>query len=125
MKSDVVSIDTLSQAILDNLSRQNVKVKEKVDKEVRKVSREAIKIISASAPIRTGIYKKSFSLKKVKQGTYVIHSKTRYQLTHLLEHSHLLRNGTSSKPTPHIIKGEEYAQKELPNRIKKIIEENV
>ena len=125
MKSNVVSVDTLSQAILDNLSQQSTNIKVRVDKETRRVSKEAIEIISSSAPVRRGLYKNSFALKKLKQGKYLIHSKTHYQLTHLLEHSHVLRNGATSKAIPHIIKGEEYAKTELPIRIEKIIKENL
>lgn len=122
MRSDVVSIDTLSQALLDNLNAQTSKLIEKVDKETRKVSRQSIKIIQANAPVRRGLYKKSFRLKRLKQGVYLIYSADRYQLTHLLEHSHRLRNGAESKAIPHIIRGEEYAQNELPSRVKKVIE---
>lgn len=125
MRSDVISIDFLSQSIMDNLNQQTSKIIEKIDKETKKISRQAIKIVQSSSPVRYGNYKSSFKLKKLKQGKYLIYSAKRYQLTHLLEHGHILRNGTTSKAIPHIIKGEEYAQKELPTKIEKIIKENV
>ena len=114
MRSDVISIDFLSQSITDNLNQQTSRIIEKIDKETKKIS----------SPVRYGTYKSSFKLKKLKQGKYLIYSAKRYQLTHLLEHGHILKNGATSKAIPHIVKGEEYAQKELPAKIEKIIKEN-
>lgn len=125
MRSDVISIDFLSQSITDNLNQQTSKIIEKIDKETKKISRQSIKIVQSNSPVRYGIYKSSFKLKKLKQGKYLIYSAKRYQLTHLLEHGHILKNGAISKAIPHIVKGEEYAQKELPAKIEKIIKENV
>lgn len=125
MRSDVISIDFLSQSITDNLNQQTSKIIEKIDKETKKISRQSIKIVQSNSPVRYGTYKSSFKLKKLKQEKYLIYSAKRYQLTHLLEHGHILKNGATSKAIPHIVKGEEYAQKELPAKIEKIIKENV
>ena len=48
--------------------------------------------------------------------TYTVHSKTQYQLTHLLEYGHAKRGGGRTKAQPHIIKGEELAIKELKEK---------
>ena len=42
-----------------------------------------------------------------------IQNKKAYQLTHLLEHSHLLRNGTKSTPISHIYPVEQKSIKEF------------
>ena len=64
------------------------------------VTKEAVKTLKATSPIRTKKYEKSWIRKKISNG-YVIHNK-RYYLTHLLEHGHAKRKGGRVEGRPHI-----------------------
>lgn len=65
------------------------KVDNVIDEAAAKVSKEAVKTLKATSPKREGggRYAKGWTTKKVGKQT-VIHNKTDYQLTHLLENGH-------------------------------------
>lgn len=77
---------------------------------------------------RTGKYVKAFTLTTLfENATYksvIWHVKSpHYRLSHLLEKSHLTRNGkTRTKAYPHIIYGEQYAKANLEKEVVKEIE---
>ena len=81
--------------------------------------------IVAASPVgtgkRAGSYKRGWAVKRVSAKglvSYIVHNKTDYQLTHLLEKSHVIKNQFGeygrTNPTPHIApaaeKGAEYFQ---------------
>lgn len=91
------------------------------------VSKEAVQKLKNTSPKRTGKYARSWTKKTEKGGslktdTVVIHNKV-YQLTHLLENGHIVRNakGTYGRASgiKHIAPVEEWAADELPNLIKR------
>lgn len=91
------------------------------------VSKEAVQKLKNTSPKRTGKYARSWTKKTEKGGslktdTVVIHNKV-YQLTHLLENGHIVRNakGTYGRTSgiKHIAPVEEWAADELPNLIKR------
>lgn len=65
------------------------KVDNVIDEAAEKVSKEAVKTLRATSPKRPGggRYAKGWATKKVGK-QIVIHNKTDYQLTHLLENGH-------------------------------------
>ena len=79
--------------------------------------------IKDAAPVRTGAYKKSWTVTKTEDSalsrTMTVHSKTRYRLTHLLENGHAKRNGGRVKAYPHISAGEKLAEKELKEAVER------
>ena len=102
-----VSVDGLSDAIMDVLMDYCEKEEEIIDDGLDKISEELVNSLKNDPviPERTGKYKKSFYYKKVAKGLgykrNVVANK-KYQLTHILEKSHLTRNGTSrTKAYPH------------------------
>ena len=54
-----------------------------------------------------------------------IYNKTDYQLTHLLEKSHLTRNGGKTTPQVHIAPVEEQCIREFEDKITRKIEEGL
>jgi len=113
--------------ILDDFSDE---VFEKTKKAVDTVTKEMADEIKSKIPFkqRTKKYVKAFKTKtsyedkRNKRNTWYVSGK-QYRLTHLLERSHKNQNGTYSKAFPHVIYGEELAQRRLPEEIKKEIEE--
>lgn len=71
----------------------------------------------ANAPVRSKRYQKSWAVKKQKESSnaleVVVHSRDRYQLTHLLEKGHTKRGGGRVRAIPHIAPAEEKGIREL------------
>lgn len=93
------------------------------------VSKEAVKRLKdkSASLFGGGRYSRGWTIKR-QYGSHgvpdvIIHNKTDYQLTHLLEFSHVIRNqygefGRTS-PHPHIKPVEEWANKELVKEIER------
>ena len=121
--SNKVSIGNLAAAVMNQLNNYSNLCTENM-KDAVKMSAKAVKQeISATAPVRTGAYAKSWATKNVKESQtaleITVHSKNRYQLAHLLEHGHALRNGGRSKAIPHIAPAEEKGVKLLEDEIER------
>ena len=73
--------------------------------------------------VRTGKYNKGWKVKKTKNSKYVegIVYNTQYQLTHLLEKGHLLRNGGKTRAFPHIGPVNDRTQKRVVEEIERAI----
>ncbi len=102
-----VSVDGLSDAIMDVLMDYCEEEEEIIDDGLDKISQEVVNSLKSDPviPERTKKYKKSFYYKKVAKGLgfkrNVVANK-RYSLTHLLERPHLTRNGTTrTRAFPH------------------------
>ena len=77
------------------------------------------KILKADSPEKTGDYAKGWRMKKTSKG-YIVHNKTDYQLTHLLEHGHARKGGGRDvKAKVHIRPAEENAIKAFCKENKK------
>ena len=121
--SDKCTIDNLAKTIMEGLQEYADLASEDVKAAVRKAGKNVKADIAANAPKRTGAYSKSWTVKTQKETAnsleVVVHSKTRYQLAHLLEHGHAKRGGGRVAGTPHIAPAEEKAIKELEEEITK------
>lgn len=116
------SVTVQMNKILDSYSRE---VQEATNKAIDQVAKEAASKLRDTSPRKTGDYAKGWKVKK-KRGrgglqTVTVHNKTNYQLTHLLENGHVVRNkkGTygRTRPIKHIAPVEEWAVDELPREI--------
>lgn len=120
-----MAIDIVGQMekILDDYSHD---VKEAAADSFDQVSKEAVGKLKSSSPKRKGKYASGWTRKKeVYRGisSYVVHNKTCYQLTHLLENGHVVRNkkGTYGRAParPHIKPVEEWAQTAVVDEIER------
>lgn len=108
--------------ILDTVSRNVKGVFETASLEVAK---ETVQKLRSDSPKNTGDYAKGWKVSKKERADLVVHNATDYQLTHLLENSHIIKNkkgefGRTSPghgQVPHIGKAEEWAAGELPRRV--------
>ena len=119
----MTSIDDLTAEVMQGLSEYAELTDKAMKKAVRKTATAVKNEISANAPKKTGRYQKSWTAKKVKENSHTlemtVHSKDRYQLTHLLEKGHALRNGGRARAFPHIAPAEEHGAELLEDLIRK------
>ena len=106
-----IAIDKLAGEVSEILTEYADTTVEGVKKAVRKTSKAVKEEIKAGAPVKTGDYRKSWSVKKVKENSnslvVTVHSKNRYQLAHLLEFGHAKRGGGRVAARPHIAAAEQ------------------
>lgn len=118
-----IKIDSLSAEVMKELKQYRNVTTEGMKKAVQKVGKNTCDEISSNAPSDTGKYRKSWAVKKVRETAnkleLVVHSRNKYQLTHLLEYGHAKRGGGRVAARPHIASAEEKAVRELGEEIKK------
>ena len=120
-----IKINDLAKEVMRGLDEYADVTTEQVKKAVRKAGNTVRREIQENAPKNTGDYAKSWAVKKVRESSHtlevVVHSKNRYQLTHLLEFGHCLRNGGRTRAMPHIAPAEEEGIKQLEKMIERDI----
>ena len=118
-----VSVDQMADAIMDGLLEYAELAADVMKGCVKKAGNTVKKEAQAGAPVRTGKYKKSWAVKRQRETSntleVVVHSRNRYQLTHLLEKGHAKRGGGRVKAIPHIAPVEEKGIRELEEGIKR------
>lgn len=116
-------ITNLAAEINRQLALYTNAVSEEVDEVAKQVAKEGVDKLKARSPRLTGSYRKGWRVKKVK-GRYVIHNKTDYQLTHLLEKGHAIANGTGRvAPKVHIAPVEQESIEDLQRRVIEVIQQ--
>lgn len=118
------SITDQMEKILNDYS---VEVKRATNNSIDVVSKQAVSKLKNSSPRKSGSYARGWGIKRERGSgginTVTVHNKTNYQLTHLLENGHVIRNkkGTYGRAPahPHIKPVEEFAKSELPAEIER------
>lgn len=123
MSSIVIRPEELSATIARQLDSLSKEVTEKANQAAEKAAAGAVEELKSTSPVRhtdvnskkrpkPGLYAKGW--KKTKEptvlglDTYTVHN-THYQLTHLLEFGHVLRQGGRAGEYPHIAQAEKNA----------------
>lgn len=109
--------------LLDDYSRE---VQRAANNSIDKVTKEAVSKLKSTSPKRKGNYAKGWTRKRLKDrsgiNNVVVHNRV-YQLTHLLENGHVIRNGEGTfgraPGIKHIKPVEEWANSELPAEIER------
>ena len=116
-----VSIDEMDSAIMDELEKYAELASDDLKAAVKETAASVRKDIQAGAPVDTGKYKKSWSVKNVREDSesieLVVHSRNRYQIAHLLEHGHAKRGGGRVAAKPHIASAEQRGNEKLAQTI--------
>ena len=120
-----VKVDDLVDAISNELVQYSQEVTDGVKKEVKQVAKECKEEIQRNSPVLTGDYKRGWKDKVEYESRtdicVVIHNKTSYQLTHLLENGHAKVNGGRVAGQPHIAPAEQNAEKKLLKKVEVIV----
>lgn len=110
--------------IKDILNEYSTDIQENIVEVAQKVAKKGAEQLKSTSPKRTGAYRKGWRTKTtIRKGEVesVIYNTTNWQLTHLLEKSHLLRNGKRSTPKVHIAPVEQQCIKEYEREVEKVI----
>ena len=112
--------DQLASEVMKGLEEYKDLAVDVMKKEIQNTGKTVKQQIS-----QTARYAKSWAVKKVKETSnsldVVVHSKNRYQLTHLLENGHAKRGGGRVRAIPHIGPAEEMGIRELEERIERAL----
>ena len=125
MATDRCKIDQMAHVIMEGLQEYADLATEDMKAAVKKAGNKAKSDVQAGAPVKTGKYKKSWAVKTTKENAnameVTVHSRNRYQLTHLLEFGHAKRGGGRTRAFPHIAPAEaaaELLEKEVEQALK-------
>lgn len=125
MAGDRCTVSQMADVIMEGMEEYARLAAEDMKKAVKKAGVEVKKDIQAGAPVKTGAYKKSWTVKTTKNTAdameVVVHSRNRYQLAHLLEFGHALRKGGRTRAFPHIAPAEERAAQTLEREVEKAL----
>lgn len=120
-----ISIDDLADAVIDALETYSEEITEDVKAEVTKAGNYAKEIVKEASPELTGDYKKGWSVKEAYDGPndrrVIIHNRTDYQLTHLLEYGFVGRDGKRVEGQPHIADAQLKAEQYFEKRVEEIL----
>jgi hypothetical protein len=115
------SIDDMDSAIMTELEKYADLAADDLKDAVKETAKSVRKDIQDNAPVDTGKYKKSWSVKNVHEDSesidLVVHSRNRYQIAHLLEHGHAKRGGGRVAARPHIASAKQRGSEKLVEAI--------
>ena len=117
------TVDGMADAIMEGLLEYADLATDVMKGCVKKAGNTVKKETQENAPVKSGKYGKSWAVKRQREISHmlevVVHSKDRYQLTHLLEKGHAKRGGGRVKAFPHIGPAEEKGIRELEDGIRR------
>lgn len=122
-----VSVSAQLGQILDEY---DVKLKRATNNSMDVVAKEAVSKLKNTSPKKTGDYARGWGVHRERGSgginTVTVRNKTDYQLTHLLENGHVIRNKKGeygrTNGIKHIAPVEEWAISELPAEIERELE---
>ncbi|MBT2736163.1 HK97 gp10 family phage protein [Bacillus sp. ISL-7] len=117
------NINDLTNEIMRELQRYTNLVEEEVEISKNEVADQLVEELKQSSPEGiTAKYSKGWRVKEV-GNKMIVHNKTRYQLTHLLEKGHAKTGGGRVPAKVHIAPAEEKAVNEFLDRVEQAIKQ--
>ena len=114
-------VEALANRLRESLGLTNGRLVREIDSTSKAIAKKGARILRIESPNRTGDYRKGWTASKV-GGSWVIHNKDRYQLTHLLENGHPSRlTGVPVPPQEHIAPVESQLITEYIQELERII----
>ncbi len=121
--SQTIRIDQLADTVMKGLQEYKDLATEDLKADVQKAAKTVQQQIKETAPKKTGRYAKSWVSRKTEETSdsikYTVHSKKRYQLTHLLENGHAKRGGGRVAARVHIAPAEQAGAEQLVRDIER------
>ncbi|SFC02787.1 Bacteriophage HK97-gp10, putative tail-component [Bacillus sp. 491mf] len=117
----MVSVSDLANEIVRQVELYTREVEEVVEVSKVEVAKNAVDELRQKSPKLTGDYRKGWRVKKVGNNV-VIHNKTNYQLTHLLEKGHAKAGGGRVPAKVHIAPVEERAVNDYLERVERAVQ---
>lgn len=114
------SVTAQMKELLDEVNKD---VENSAKTNIQRVAKESVQKLKNTSPVRPGggSYARGWGVKRQGDMDVIVHNRTDYQLTHLLENGHVIRNkkGTYGRTSgiKHIAPVEDWAIDELPRRI--------
>jgi hypothetical protein len=105
---------------MQHLNRYAQNVQDEIEVASKEEAQNLMRELRTTSPKRDkngGAYRKGWKIKKNGRNKYVVYNKTRYQLTHLLEHGHAMRGGGRVPAKVHIRPAEERAVNNFIDRV--------
>lgn len=107
------------------LEEYNKEVAEVVKECAKETAQKCARQLKASSPRGArGRYAKGWSVKKEGDG-FIVHNKTDYQLTHLLENGHVIANGSGTYGRTRGIKHIEPVEREMVTEFERTVRERL
>lgn len=127
MRTYKPKLDDMGAVLNDILKDYGDYITEGMKVAVTSIANNAKEETKAASPVgkgpRRGRYRRGWAVKSEEERlakSAIVHNRTDYQLTHLLEKGHALRNGGRAKAIPHIGPAEDKAVQELEKAVTKL-----
>ncbi len=118
-----VQIDDLADEVMKGLKDYAQLAVDDLKTAIKNAGETVKDEIEKTAPKKTGKYRKSWAVKKTNETSdsikVVVHSKTQYRLTHLLENGHAKRGGGRVAARPHIAPAEKKGEEQLIREVER------
>ena len=127
MAKGVYKVDDLGKAIIERFKDYQEDVHVGINEVTEEAAKVAVRLLKAESPKRKtakgGTYAKGWRASEVK-GRWIVHNKTSYRLTHLLEKGHTEIDGVKRVPAhPHIAPIEQKIVKKYVSDILDVVKE--
>ena len=123
MANTKISIDALSETVMQELNEYADVACDEMKEAVKRSSTLVKNQIKANAPRETGAYAKSWSTKNTRETAHslevTVYSRNRYQLAHLLEHGQAKRGGVRVPGRRHSARAEQAGIDQLEKDIER------